>query len=441
MTRARLILVSLLGLVLLYVFLMASDWLPVSPASAKAARARMEQPAPIGNKNAFAEFWFARHPVPADQMDSLLAEVLSAPPSPDGIGTPSPNSPDTPWQVRWPQSPHMDTEIVCAQGEPECIAKARVRRPMFAVELRRQASVIAAAERLLMADHVRVPEPGPEVFIDYLHQWPGGRELLNDIALKFAIGDAAQEERLCRHVAHWRNLRRNSSNLRISELAMPLIADAAALEAEMRAELPADAPWPEACIDAFAPVADSERELCSVAAAEWRALRYMIEVAMPTAKDTERDGIGGVGQSLINFGVRRRQTLDLFAERLVANDCAGATPSDDACRVIDHVFNPMGCNLAMALPMRQATIVPALADLDRRFRLMAIARDWHKHPDEETRAKAIQQVLGAANPPPDELVYNDDRREIGIGLLDPNAPGPWMIFLPGTYYMAPDTDP
>lgn len=432
MSRTRLLLIIAAAFVAAFALLLASESLPLSSEAARSARARLDQPTLPGTGDAFAEFWFARRDVPPELQAELLAsdiETLLA----ANMGATAAAAPmlavDDP---RYPEREGLDPEISCTPGEMECVAKARVHRVLLGAELRARASTLAAAERVALATGIHVR--GPAWTAERLLEWPGGRVLLNAIALQFAEGAHAEaEDRLCRHVSAWRRLRAGNPHLRISQLALPLLADAAAIHAEMRAELPATAPVPDACLAAFAVLDAAETDLCPIASGEWQLAADMIQVAMPTAKRRGADHLGGVGQGFVNLLTHEDHTLDLLALRLSANACAGDHDGTIACPVAAQLVNPFGCAYAESRPMRQAGLAPALADLDRRFRLLQIARAWSGHADEATRGAAIRDILGAASPPPDALGYDADRRSISIPLLDPEAPGPFTIYLPGTF--------
>ncbi|MBK8283575.1 MAG: hypothetical protein IPK97_01170 [Ahniella sp.] len=210
------------------------------------------------------------------------------------------------------RSSALDPEITCTQGEMECVAKARKLRVLLAAELRLQTAALATAERVVGAEEVRAP--GPELMAEFLTEWPGSRAVLNNIALRFVDGDTlGAEADLCRHVASWRRLRAESPHLQITRLALPILADAAALHAEMRSELPADAPLAEDCEQAFSPLSVRERSLCPLMAGELALAEHLLTVDMRAAAQSERDRLGGLGQRVVNLGTQPEPTLDLLA--------------------------------------------------------------------------------------------------------------------------------
>ncbi|MBK8283576.1 MAG: hypothetical protein IPK97_01175 [Ahniella sp.] len=88
--------------------------------------------------------------------------------------------------------------------------------------------------------------------------------------------------------------------------------------------------------------------------------------------------------------------------------------------------------------MRAIALRPPLAGLDRRLRLTALARQGASYPDEATRADGIRALFADADPPPDQMGFDEEHQTLRVDLLEPGAASPWTIFLPGTWGRAPD---
>ena len=437
MGKGRLFLLVVTSLVLVYGVLLASGTVPASSAEAQSARASLTMPVPAGKHDGFAEFWFAGRDVPVESMASLLEKDLQ---QIERAIAEHRSFRDLPLFARSETLPAirpLDPEVSCTQGEMECVAKTRKLRILLAAELRQQNVARAAANRLLEADDLRAP--GPELMAEMLTEWPGARFVLNDAALRFVDGETVEAQAdLCRHVATWRRLRAGSRHLHITRLALPILADAAAIHAEMRAELPADAPLPEPCEAAFAPLTEEERSVCPIMAGELRLAEHMLNVDMRSAAHSGRDGFGGLAQDIVNLGTQPEPTLDLLALKLWRSGCTAPAISEPvSCSASERLFNPVGCNLVAGLPLRSPAIRPLLADLDRRLRLTVLARRWASYPDEASRAEAIRALMGEADPPPEQMGFDSEHQTLRVELLDPGTRSPWTIFLAGTWVPKP----
>lgn len=426
-----------LGLLLAFVALRFLEWRSATEGASPERMAVWTAPVPEQG-NAFAQFWFAGLDVPESELanrlesDARLAKRLAT----EGTVLTEPIA--TSGQPALRPWPLLDAEVACAFPEMECIAKARTLRLPLRADLKRQERALAAANALLSAETVVAPAPGYLAL--NLRTWPGGTAVLNQIALDFATGqeDVAQQT-LCRHVAQWRKLGQATPHATVRGLANTMVGHAISLFAEMRAELPEDAPMSSACRNAFRLQGAAELSLCTVAGGEWRVTDGWARAA------NTRPLVGSLtdrARILWQRGAIQPEHTSTRLSKLLEEGLCEHSTTDDfmvgiACNHTEQLMDPGGCDLIRGAAQLPVRLFPSEVNLDWQLRVLDIALGWSKDAFEAERETRIRAVLSAARLPPDTLGFDLDRRTIGVQWFgDPNGRR-WEIFLPGTYAPKP----
>lgn len=427
----------LIAALLLFGAARVMEWAP-RPNLASAERLQAWTATAPESGNAFSLFWFAGVDIPESERPSRLAADAkrAASLAEQGQTLATPGTPNQDGSL--PPLPLLDGAVACAFPEMECIAKARTLSLPLRAELRRQQQALADAESLLTKETVVAPSPGYLAL--GLRQWPGGTALLNQIALDFAVTDPTQaEQRLCRHVDHWRAIRQTTPHASVRALANSMLGHAVSLFAEMRSEQPDDAPISDDCRTAFQLLTPEELSLCAVAGGEWQ----IMDAWLRSANHRTLDGsLWARAEAIWQRGaIQPEHASARLAAHFERTQCdsrpTGPPSSPLQCNLVERALNPEGCALisrASTLPERMFV---SEVNLDWQLRILDIALGWSKDAFEAERETRIRAVLSAARLPPDTLGFDLDRRTIGVQWLgDPNGRR-WEIFLPGTYAPKP----
>ena len=139
------------------------------------------------------------------------------------------------------------SDLLCSREETDCLAFVRTHQaeyPAIAAAMQRRE---AALDNLLQYDYFR---PRPEQY-DFNAEMPSFQFLLrarNLHAYRFVSGEVEVAQRgLCRDLILGRRLIHSRGSLLGSVIAARLIERDVTLLAQMRAELPPEAPWPALC--------------------------------------------------------------------------------------------------------------------------------------------------------------------------------------------------
>ena len=175
--------------------------------------------------------------------------------------------------------PHNDQAVrktVCPRDTADCLAFARTHEAVYRAALPILQAWDAQVEGLLRYDYFRPREEQYDASGVYPPFMPllAARSLH---ALRFINGDTAAAQRgACRDAVLGRRLVHSQGLLLGSMAGTALLQRNIELLAQMRAELPPDAPWPALC-DELQPLPPQELALCPLIYGEWLGFRQPIE--------------------------------------------------------------------------------------------------------------------------------------------------------------------
>lgn len=377
-SRWKQILAVLLGLPLLWTALVASQLLPRLRSEDVAAVAMLSQPAPIqGERNAFALLQSFDRDVPESDWERVAAEQMAKVQGSqllDGYAVQA--------GTEYPAYPDMPTELkdVCSAWGGQCLTQVRAQTDAVRAYVAQSAARLARGERLLDYDHYRY---GGTLRVDSPIMPVAGyfNQLQMAIALRHVDGDSAGAlEQLCRHVSGWRQLRARTDMLILDMLSIALISGGMDLYMDILAEMPADYAPP--CAQAFAPLANSELQMCPILHAEFQSYRESARVLgtkVVLSVAGESSPLGWFGTLFDNPAHR-----DAVVARPLARFCSDAhqarvqarlaTPILQAagCNMEEWVFDPAGCKLS-ELMVDYDPYYHRQLDLDGRLRLLNLA--------------------------------------------------------------------
>ena len=268
-TLSKRLLQSLSGLLLLLVALWAVSRALGPTDAQEAALARMREPMPPLERNAFPALWLMPYDMPSAERAPAFAEDLKrfrAMPSASLADSDIQTTAATHVSVaaaRFP-SPAMGTEDSAqfCHGHERCLAKVAADPAVYAALVERHARLLDRVESLSRYDGLRhsfglrFDMPFPPYQYGNL---PRTRH-----ALLFVQGRREEAfEGVCRSIATWRRIGANSDNL-VSRMVGSAYAGETypALFLEMLVQTPRDVVLPAACTEAFAPLTDAEVSLC-----------------------------------------------------------------------------------------------------------------------------------------------------------------------------------
>ena len=173
------------------------------------------------------------------------------------------------------------SELLCSREETDCLAFVRAHQaeyPAIAAAMRQRE---AALDNLLQYDYFR---PRREQY-DFNAEMPSFQILLrarNLHAYRFVSGEVEAAQRgLCRDLALGRRLIHSRGSLLGSVIAARLIERDVTLLAQMRAELPPEAPWSALC-DELQTLPPQELALCPLMYGEWLGFQQPMEKDLAT---------------------------------------------------------------------------------------------------------------------------------------------------------------
>ena len=193
---------------------------------------------------------------------------------------------------------------LCSREETDCLAFVRAHQaayPAIAADMQRRE---AALDALLQYDYFR---PRREQYY-FAAETPPFQFLLrtrNLHAYRFVSGEVEAAQRgLCRDLVLGRRLVHSRGTLLASALAARLIERDVILLAQMRAELPPEAPWPALC-DELQPLPPQELALCPLMYGEWLSFQHLM--AEGDAKVSATDEVSAAIKAL--YFIETRQAM------------------------------------------------------------------------------------------------------------------------------------
>lgn len=432
-----------LGLVMLLVGVVAawglSRMLGASSAE-RSALALMEQTWQPAGRNAFAAFWLADFPVPADERERVLAEDVArfrASPPGDGGEEGSAGSFVSIAATRWPSdAPEWSADLQFCHGSEACLAKVRADLAEYSALVEASAARIARIEAITDGDHVRSTFPA-HLFAPF-----PPLKLLYEPATAYAVRFARGEHlpalaSTCARIADLRRLRTQTDMLVVAMVADAYAAQGyARLAADMMAEMPLDAPLPDECRQAFDPLQPADTSLCQAMRGEFALRTQAVDITLDDAKKS------GTNIDLIfdPAGTRAMLATELAAyceadniARLAADEPMPATGEFRMLR-LPCIANWMGCVVAGA--------AHGLADYGERvrdhaalLRLMGGLVWLREHPEVLAQGAGLIDALPSHSlAPAHPLELDEQARAIRLPLIAAQyAESPsWLIPLPGS---------
>lgn len=204
---------------------------------------------------------------------------------------------------------------LCSREERDCLAYVRAHQadyPAIAADMQRRE---AALDSLLQYDYFR---PRPEQYF-FEAEMPPFRFLLRARELhayRFLSGEVeAAQHGLCRDLVLGRRIGHSRGILFTSALAARLIERDVILLAQIRAELPPDAPWPTLC-DELQPLPQQELALCPLMYGEWLGFQ---QIMTKGEADVATDEVNGAVKALYFIEMRQAMRQMLYEK---AKHCA-----------------------------------------------------------------------------------------------------------------------
>jgi hypothetical protein len=281
-------------------------------AQAKALALLHRDSKPSNGRNAFPALWLADYDVPADQLDTVLAQdrlrlqawLVKLPP----VGTEPVAFVDAASgrYAKLPPLSDADKALSCAIHDDDCLAKVRNHREAVRALLSRHEVRLRHEESLdnydyewsEMPTNVNTPPP----------PYSSAQLRLTAAALNFADGQQATAlNRTCTNALTMRRLHASNNTLIGTMVADARLQAAANLFIQMLGELPVGQTLPDSCAQAFAAVGPEDGDLCPSMPEEFRHMANILDVAESAAK--------AKGSSLsLSFQYSRDITLRLAAD-------------------------------------------------------------------------------------------------------------------------------
>ncbi|HET6604881.1 MAG TPA: hypothetical protein VFG21_11870 [Xanthomonadaceae bacterium] len=365
-----------LSLLLLWLLLALSGWLPPIPEanrqSLQALREPPQWPAPQGN--AFHAVWLGSYELDASERarlaaldpDAMIRELAQRTAVQRGSAL-------WPGQCGWPHT--------------GCAAALRESG------LQEDPAALEALRALYRYDHFRnLATPSIEIPFPALQ----GLDQPARVAAvqRFDAGEhSAALGLLCEDAAFWRRLRANTDLLLVDMVGVAYLSADATLFAELLAELSPESDLPPQCERALAPLADQELDQCRVFSGEFALLEQGFDDAALAGELAGADAtpvwrrwlvrplfhrehmLGQIAPAYTAFcGPEHAQRI---AERARFPDGA---PVPDRCNALEWGFNAVGCVLAEVGSPSWAAYYERVLDLDSRLKLVSTALWLRQQP-------------------------------------------------------------
>lgn len=403
----------------------------------RAALATMSEPVQFTGRNAYPAIWLMDYPVPAAEMDSVMAEdvrrVVDAPlQTPDGKFSVSTVVAAGRFQS---DQPDQATRVRLCKPSEDCLAKVRGDLTGFGKWVDQHAAWFARAELATHADQLRNPFP-PRVDMP-LPSFVSVYAPATQLALRFAQGDReAAIASTCQLMVDWRTLGANTDMLIAWAVARGYGAEGyGKLLAQMLAEMPVDQPLPAECRDALTPPAAAEISMCAAMRGEFnhisRTMASMMEI------ESRKNGF----KQKVFFDADMTKAMTAVpmakycAEETNAAFAADKTPDqaeEPGIYRLQCVSNAIGCILSrIAAPGYQGFELGHRDGLAMKRALAALAW-WRNQPDglsdpAATLARMPAEYRAAAHP----LRLNEDKTALILPRLQ-DKKEEMVLPLPGT---------
>lgn len=414
-TLSKRLMQGLLGLMLLLMALWATSRALGPTDAQEAALARMREPMPPLERNAFPALWLMPYDMPAAERDRVFAEdvkrleAMRFASSADAHTKTGAADQISVASRRFPsQDPPAEDQALFCRGHERCLAKVAADPAVYAALVERHARLLDRVESLSRYDGLRhsfglrfdMPFP----------PYQQGNLPRTRHALLFVQGRREEAfEGVCRSIATWRRIGANSDNL-ISRMIGSAYGGETypALFLEMLVETPRDLALPAACTEAFAPLADAELSLCQAMRGEFAYQDSAIELLGTAALERDQS----FPDALVPLVYNKEMTLADGAEALghfclpeiqrdMRDDLLMPRPQTwPGVWRLQCVSNAMGCMLGeIALPAfddYSARILDANAHLRLIALLLRMRADTGDARATLVRLRAMQDEVGSS---------------------------------------------
>jgi len=363
-----------------------SKWVGASRAE-REALAVMSEPVRFVGHNAYPAIWLVDHPVPAAQVDAVMAEDVrrfAATPLPDGTVSSSPAFTTSAAQ-RYPSDAPIQSvrRLLCYSGE-DCLTKVRGDLPRYRELVDGHADWFARTASATAGDHLHNPFP---VRLDMpLPRFISVYAPATALALRFAQGEReAAIAGTCRRIVEWRRMASRSDLL-----VGWAIAEANAgigygqLLARMLSEVPNGQPLPESCDMAMETPAPAEVSMCAAMRSEFQ----FISAGSASTMDKRLKEGGTTGKPFYDAGMTRAAHALPEARFCTAEtDAAFAAdrpqpPYRSPARLrLQCVSNAIGCILADVAGSDHEGFAARHRDYLAAIRALGALAWWRNQPD------------------------------------------------------------
>jgi len=428
------ILLGLLAVLLTYLLVLWSEWLPRTTPAQQAAQALLQQPLQRaqGQHDAFPLLWSLSYDMPEAERANLLATDQKAYAQMEAAGKAVAFKSTA--QGRYPEAWPEKSELCPPAQTGDCLTHVRANLEQIRATVALHAGLLSRATALRDSDHAHygfrpsMVSPLPSLGIGPLQ--------VTASALEFVEGrPEAALDGACSDLASWRRLRSHTDMLLLDMVGVAFVDEEAALLASMLAELPADRPLPASCSAALAAPVAGETDQCDVWRGEYASTSNTIggfssaEMAMVAGREP------GISDRLSSLLLNERATLASFAP-YYAQLCQSGGPQPFAPPgVVSQIFNPAGSAML-------ETAVPDYSGYRQRVQDMLVIVQglrtvtWLRSQADPVAAFA--QRPQDMKTPDREITLDADGRHLRIPLLQPRngMPKEWLLPLPASRSIA-----
>jgi hypothetical protein len=411
---------------ILFVWVVAGRLAPHTQARAEALRILDAPIPPVAGRDGSAALWLLDHDVPAaeqaqvakalydylDKTDALRAAKREQ--EADALVDPRDAYP------RFPVA--ADAPWLCTSDEAGCLDRVRADPEAAAAAVAAHAGGLAAVDRLLGFDGVRVGI-APSMSQPLPQHGRQRRLMRTRQALRFVQGDTeGAMADTCRYIAGWRRIGSDSDTILTSMIGAAFVRNDLQLLAEMLAELPPGSGLPAPCDAALSATRDAELELCLPMRVEFHSARR-------TIRDLQVLGMKPSARTLYTTAMDLDHAMGVVAvpyarfcspaalEAARADRAFTRLPRDSAqCSLWERVPDPIGCWLADQSDLDASGYADRRTDLAAQLALMRTLLWLRSQPggDAAGRVAARPASLGLRRDPE----VSSDGQWISIPLLD-----------------------
>jgi hypothetical protein len=421
------------GIVLLWLALAWTGWLPRPSAEQRAALALLKAPREhaIGEHNAFGFFWLLQHEIDEAEYAAQIARDAAV------VAT---------WDLGRPNAPlprdalprRVPVDLAPQQGcgrDSRCLADVRADTDAVRAGLAARQPLFERLDTLGRFDHYRSEFP-PALSGPIPPLQDSGRLQLLRAALRYVDGDTdAALAGLCEHMSAWRRLKGRSDSLIFEMVGLAWVRDGAQLFADIRAELPPTHPLPASCDTAFGTAEPFPRQSCDIYRGEFamveRGIAQMLSggVREPGDDTPKNHNILFNPGATVAASARRFVGLCNLIDQPIAGWPSPATPPL-RCRIDEWMFNPTGCVLN-GVAVEAAYLDYVLRDRDGEGQLRALAlADWlAMQPDPQAAFDARPAEHRAFE---QQVTFADGELSIELLHRQGGRASHWRIPLPGS---------